>query len=221
MKVRAVPQTAPARPLIQARVAGVDEVALSFDDGPSLHTLEVLAVLRRYEVRATFFVLGREVHGREDILRQVVAEGHELGNHTMTHALLIRDHSRVRAEVAEANELIRSVAGVAPRLFRPPFGEFDAYSTGVLKELGLKPVLWDVDPKDWAPVTPEELTERVVADVGPGSIVLLHDGPAGERDATVEALPGVIEALRERGHNGVTISDLLAEGRRRRSRAPG
>lgn len=207
---------AAARPRIQGRVAGVGEIALSFDDGPSRHTLAVLAVLRHYSVRATFFVVGREVPGREAILRQVVAEGHELGNHTMTHALLTQERSRVWAEISEASELIRSVTGVGPRLFRPPFGELDAYSMGAVNEVGLKPVLWDVDPKDWEPTDPAELTERVLARARPGSIVLLHDGPGGERDATVEALPGIVEGLLERGHDCVTISQLLAAGEPRR-----
>jgi len=202
----------PRTPAI-ARVPGADGVALTFDDGPSDLTGAVLATLARYEARATFFVVGAEIPGRERLLRRAVAEGHELGNHTMTHAKVCERREQAHPEIAKVSELIEAETGVAARLYRPPYGEIDPDDVAFAAELGMSTAVWNVDPRDWSSgVSPDTIRARVIDAAEPGSIVLLHDGPGDVRAATVAALPSIIEALRDRGLASVTVSELVESG---------
>jgi peptidoglycan-N-acetylglucosamine deacetylase len=213
--MRLVPKTMRAERRIRTigKVDGADGVALTFDDGPSDLTAAVLTTLARYGARATFFVVGREIRGRERLLRRAIAEGHELGNHTMTHVHVHARRKKEHAEIAAVSDLIESETGVAARLYRPPWGEVDQHDVAVAVELGMAPVAWNVDPRDWSPgVSPEVIRTRVVAAAEPGSIILLHDGPGAMRAATLAALPSMLEALRARGLASVTVSELIARG---------
>ena len=214
--MRLVPKTLrtqPRKPVI-GRVAGVDAVALTFDDGPSDLTAAVLTTLARHRVRATFFVVGREIPGRERLLRRAVDEGHELGNHTMTHGRARERRDTGYVEIAELNELIEAEAGVAPRVYRPPYGDVDPDEIALASELGMSPVAWNVDPRDWSSgVAPQTIRARVLESAEPGSIILLHDGPRDMRAATLAALPSLIESLRDRGLESVTVSELVARGK--------
>lgn len=178
------------------------QVALTFDDGPSSYTPEILKILRRKNVRATFFMLGSQVSADPATARRVLAAGHEIANHSTSHALLPGYD-----DIRRASKTIRRVTGFQPCLFRPPYG---ALSSGVIsnvRALRMKSVLWDVDTVDWSRPGTGAIRSRA-GNAGRGSIVLMHDG-GGPRSQTVAALPGIISNLRARGYRLVTVSSLL------------
>jgi peptidoglycan-N-acetylglucosamine deacetylase len=180
-------------------------VALTFDDGPGDATPAVLDALAG--TPATFFLHGRAIPGREALVRRIAAEGHELANHALTHTPL---HGRPLTTVREAlatQRRIARIAGTRPRAFRPPYGAGGAGAA----LLGLQVVGWDVDPRDWSGVAAAEIADRVLAQVRPGSIVLLHDG-RGDGSATGEALPRILEGLDARALAPATVSSLLRSG---------
>ena len=185
-------------------------IALTFDDGPSDVTPRVLDVLAAHGGRSTFFVLGRSVPGREHTLQRAVTEGHELGNHAWshTHPGWLED-AALGEELERTTALIERVAGVRPRLVRPPYGEDPERVAAIAAGVGLAPtVLWTVDPKDWRPSDPDRIADHVLRAARPGAIVDLHDG--GGTESTVTALERLLPALVERGYQAVTVSELLA-----------
>lgn len=177
-------------------------VALTFDDGPSSYTPQVLEVLRRKKAKATFFMLGDMVNRDPSTARRVLASGHEVANHSSTHALL-PGYSDIR----RANRTIRRTTGFKPCLFRPPYGALNSSVVSNVRDLGMKSVLWDVDTSDWSTPGTGTIRSRISASRS-GSIVLMHDG-GGPRSQTVAALPGAIRDLRARGFKLVTVTRLL------------
>jgi peptidoglycan/xylan/chitin deacetylase (PgdA/CDA1 family) len=178
-------------------------VALTFDDGPSEYTEGFLAVLRRKGVRATFFEVGQEMPGREDVMRQILAEGDEIGDHTMNHV----EYPRY-AQIAGAAARIEAYTRFRPCLFRPPGGGVDSSVVATAGDLGMRTINWDVDPRDWSLPGTGAIYSNIVANARNGSIVLMHDG-GGPRSETLAALPRVIDALRARGFGFATVSELL------------
>jgi len=178
-------------------------VALTFDDGPGDETGRLLDLLAERRVPATFFVLGRQVRAHQVVTRRLVAEGHEIGNHTWDHRRLTSLRAdAVRAELRRTAEAVRQVAGVSPALVRPPFGSTDRT---VSRTVDAPLILWNVDPRDWRTRDPDVIYERVLTDVRPGAIVLLHD----IYGTTVDAMPRIIDALRKQGYTFVTVSELF------------
>ena len=185
----------------------VSRVALTFDDGPGPDTPALLDALRAGGAAATFFLHGRNVAQHPALVRRVRDEGHELGNHALTHENLRRHPVKTVREVVATQRLVADAAGVRPRVFRPPYG-----AGGAAARLLRLPVIgWDVDPRDWTRPGPDAIVERVLANVRPGSIVLLHDG-RGYRDETVAAVPRILEGLSMRRLEPVTVSELLSLG---------
>ncbi len=186
-------------------------MALTFDDGPGAVTGAVLDMLARHGARATFNVLGGRIEGREHVVRRIVAERHEIGVHGWTH----RDHRRqVLASargVARTARTVTAACGVRPRVFRPPFGWTNRRLQASVALLGLRTVLWDVDPRDYEEPGSATIRDRTLAAVRGGSIVLLHDDRP-ELAATAEALDGILRELARRGLCAVTVSELLAGG---------
>lgn len=175
-------------------------VALTFDDGPSRYTPQILAVLRRHQIRATFCMLGDNAERYPELARQVVREGHQICNHSRAHANLARESSlKVRAEVTVAQAQIRGATGATPQTFRFPYGSSDRRTRKIIKGYGLRRLDWDVDTLDWKRPPARKLTARVVRDVKPGSVVLMHDG-GGDRSQTVASLDATIKKLRARGY---------------------
>jgi peptidoglycan/xylan/chitin deacetylase (PgdA/CDA1 family) len=200
------------------------EIGLTFDDGPSSEwTPAILDLLRAHDARATFFILGASVAGREEILRRTAAEGHELGNHLFTHSdpATLADED-LRTELEQTSILLERVVGSVPELFRPPYAETDFRVAKVARRAGFAhTVLRSVDPADWETDDADLIAERVLSGAGRGSIVCLHDALPPEplkgsptRQPTVDALARVVPELGRRGYRLVTVSELI--GRRRR-----
>jgi peptidoglycan/xylan/chitin deacetylase (PgdA/CDA1 family) len=178
-------------------------VALSFDDGPSrTQTAAILGELERLRARATFFAEGRHVAGREALMREILASGSEIGNHSFHHPA-----DPGPAELAATDAAIRGATGFEPCLFRPPYGLVDRRLEAEARRNGLQLVLWTLDSGDDHHPGVARIVSRVLGGAGPGSIVLLHDG--GHHPQTVRALPAIVRGLRARGFRLVTVTELL------------
>ncbi len=178
-------------------------VALTFDDGPSEYTPGFLDVLREKGAVGTFFEVGQETAGREDTMRRILAEGSEIGDHTMNHV-----EYPGYSQIAGAASLIEADTHFRPCLFRPPGGAVDASVVATAGSLGMRTIDWDVDPMDWATPGSAAVYSRVVGAARAGSIILMHDG-GGDRSGTLAALPGIIDTLRARGYKLETVTQLL------------
>ncbi|TYP52509.1 glycerol-3-phosphate acyltransferase [Thermosediminibacter litoriperuensis] len=192
-------------------------VAITFDDGPDpVYTLQILDILKEKGVPATFFLIGKNAEQYPEIARRIVKEGHSIGNHTYSHRSLIPLSARAtREEIKKAEEAIKKATGVRATLFRPPRGVYSAYARKFLKEERYTMVLWDVSAMDWAELPPNNIVSYVVNRVKPGSIILFHDSgdlvtfKGGDRTSTVMALPVVIDELRARGYEFVTVDQMI------------
>lgn len=177
-----------------------NQVALTFDDGPSKYTEEVLDILKRYNVKATFCVIGPNIEGREDVLKRIVREGHALCNHSTHHNSAMGSWSVEEAvdELEITNEAIEQVVGATPVYFRAPEGVFRGSTLEALRELRMIPLSWSADSQDWQRPGADAILQNLTAHTSPHEILLMHDG-GGPRDQTVEALPAVIETLKDQG----------------------
>jgi peptidoglycan/xylan/chitin deacetylase (PgdA/CDA1 family) len=203
----------------QAILAGQDagEFALTYDDGPNdFCTESILEILARYQVRATFFVIGRFVRERGELVRRIRTAGHLVGNHTMTHPMLLfRSPRRVREELASTNAAIEDAIGEKVSYFRPPHGARRPDVLRTARELGLTPVLWNAMGYDWKPTTAEAVLANLDKAIrrnqksGRGSNLLMHDGgQAGigqDRSATVTATELLLS--RAKGIRFVTVDE--------------
>jgi peptidoglycan/xylan/chitin deacetylase (PgdA/CDA1 family) len=180
--------------------APANAIALTIDDGPVPDwTPRVLRVLEKYDVKATFCMIGAQAHGRPWLVRSIASEGHGLANHTYRHPMHLNHLSewRIQNEIARASDAIYSATHVAPKLFRSPGGNWTPHLFKTVAQNGLIPIDWDVDPMDWSrPGTPHIVQTLLRAK--PGDILLCHDG-GGDRSETVAALQTVLPALKARG----------------------
>ncbi|MCW1924369.1 polysaccharide deacetylase family protein [Luteolibacter arcticus] len=186
-------------------------IALTFDDGPHpKNTPRLLDMLRERNVKATFYVIGRNVDLYPNVLRRTVSEGHEIGNHTYTHPILSKlGDSAVREELTKCRDAVARAAGVQPRTMRPPYGALlQRQRQWVHAELSYPTIMWSVDPLDWKRPGPSVVTSRILSGTTPGAIVLAHDLHAG----TVDAMPATLDGLLNKGFKFVTVSQLLAMG---------
>ncbi|MFL5907372.1 MAG: polysaccharide deacetylase family protein [Solirubrobacterales bacterium] len=179
------------------------KIAIGFDDGPSDYTRKVLHVLQQFGAHATFFEIGQETEGRGAIMREVLAQGNEIGNHTLHHEIDPSFHS-----LAETNRLIRDATGFRPCDFRPPDGRVNAGLVERAKAERLMTIDWDVDPRDWADPGVDSIASNVIDHARNGAIVVMHDG-GGDRTQTVEALPKILAHFQHRGYHFVTVTELL------------
>lgn len=196
-------------------------VALTFDDGPHpLHTPRLLDILAQHGARATFYVIGALVRRYPVIVQRMVAEGHEVGNHTWTHPTLSRlGNQRFLTEIDRTQQVIFDTVGHIPVTMRPPYGAITMRQSRMLAaERNLPTVIWSVDPQDWRRPGPSVVAKRMVGGARPGAIILAHDIHA----PTIRAIPSALEGLQARGLRSVTLSELLGWGgwgpSRRRSR---
>jgi peptidoglycan-N-acetylglucosamine deacetylase len=184
---------------------GRKRIAIGFDDGPSDDTLNVLRVLRRYDSHATFFELGQEVPGRAEIMKRVLAQGSEIGNHSLHHEI-----NPSTASLHETNRLIRNATGFRPCDFRPPDGRVNGGLIARAHAERMVTVNWDVDARDWANPGVGAIVSNVIAHARNGSIVVMHDAPSGSRGETIAALPSILTHCRHRGYEFVTVAELLS-----------
>lgn len=180
-------------------------LAITFDDGPGNYTNRVLDVLKRNRAHATFFVIGRQVAGRADVVRRTVNEGNEIGNHSWNHASLpLVSHDQLKHEVEDTQRVIHDVAGYTPVLMRPPYGAINSEVAAYLQSQHLLPALWNVDTEDWRYPDAQAMYDRVMQSARDGSVILLHD----IHPTSVEAVERAIPALVEQGYQLVTMSQL-------------
>jgi len=195
---------------------GSKQIALTYDDGPNdPHTLKLLEVLARHEVRATFFMIGRYVRQRPDIVRAVAQAGHTIGNHTTTHPLLIfQSASQTRTELMECRAALTDAIGEHSNLFRPPFGGRRPATLRIARELGLVPIMWNVTGYDWNAPPAATIEQKVASQIRGGDVILLHDGGhkamGADRSQTVLATGNLIRRYREQGYEFVTVKEMLA-----------
>ncbi len=206
-------------PAVVRGLAAGRRVAITFDDGPvAPFTEQILDILRQRKVPATFFLCGRNVERFPEIARRIQAEGHTIGNHTYSHPFLyFRSRSRIASEIDCTQEAIEKVTGQRPVYFRPPFGArwFGLHS--VLRERGLRLIQWSDTGYDWkgGSATSAEIVRETLKQLGPGSIILLHDGRRTyppqmvDQSNTVKALPPIIDAARQAGLTFVPLGELL------------
>lgn len=197
--------------------AGSNAVALTFDDGPDpVFTPRILDILRDKQAPAAFFVVGSRVETQTALTARIAAEGHLLGNHSQHHGLGINFslHRRLHGEIEGCNRALLQAAGVAPAFYRPPHGFKNPATGDVLRKLGMTAIGWQVRAFDAVGGSAEAIAARILHGARPGGVVLLHDGAglqgSASREATVAALPAIIDGLRAKGLKLVRLDELLA-----------
>lgn len=203
--------TSPAAPKISFNFVHVDGsyIALTFDDGPEAKlTPELLDLLAKHHIKATFFVVGQCVAEHPEIVARAAREGHEIANHSWSHPNFFKmSDEGIRRQLRQTDDAIKQATGKRPTLLRPPYGNLNArQKQWVHNEFGYRIVLWDVDPLDWKRPGPAVICRRILAETRPGSIVLSHDIHAG----TLQAMPETLDQLEAKGFKFVTVSELIA-----------
>lgn len=178
-------------------------IALTFDDGPNYNTSKVIDVLNKYDIKATFFVLGSRAINNKDILKKMADSGMEIGNHTYNHLLLTKyDENKIRSEIEDTSEVIYSATKKRPKLLRPSYG---SVNNKIKKVANMPIIIWDIDTLDWKYHNSKRITSRVVNKVRDGDIILMHD----IYSASLNALSNIIPILQDNGYEFVTIDELF------------
>lgn len=207
MTSHAPPLFRPAAPPVRTRPfeempeLGHDAMVLSFDDGPDpSYTPDILATLRRYGVRAMFFVCGDMAADNQDLLREMAADGHVVGNHSWSHPLIpALSRPAIRAELGRTSEVIEKTLGAPPLWYRAPYGAWNRNSFEIGAAMGMEPMAWTVDTLDWTTPGTSTIVRRVRQGAAPGVVVLSHDA-GGDRSQSVAALRRYLPALIEDGY---------------------
>jgi peptidoglycan-N-acetylglucosamine deacetylase len=188
-----------------------NEVALTFDDGPGPYTQQLVAELNRLRVKATFFAVGNQEQYFSAGTVDEINSGDVVGDHTQTHTMMpsLSPHDQYE-QLFDQMAQIEVLGGTRPRLFRPPYGAFNATTFRELHHLHLLMVLWSVDTADYTVPGTEAIVQRALAGAKPGAIILMHDA-GGNRTETIAALPAIVSGLRKRGLHPVTVPRLLMD----------
>lgn len=186
-------------------------IALTYDDGPNPpYTDEILNVLKANKVKATFFLVGNQLQKHPDYVQKISNQGHELGNHSWSHSLLMfKKPSTIRKEIVKTDHLIHELGYAKDIPVRAPYGTGALTLYLIIRSLGKQQISFDIIPHDWSNPGVKIMVDRVLRNVQPGAIILLHDG-GGNRSQTIEATKQIISALHDQGYRFVTISELLA-----------
>ena len=196
---------------------GSKRLALTYDDGPNdPHTLHLLDVLAGHNVKATFFVIGKFVQERPDIVRALAEAGHVVANHTYTHPnLIFRSAAETRREIADCEAAVYDAIGSGARLFRPPFGGRRPATLRAIREAGYQPIMWSVTGYDWKATSANQIVEKVARQVNGGDVVLLHDGGhkrlGTDRSFTVRATDELLRRYLGEGYEFVTVPEMMRE----------
>jgi peptidoglycan-N-acetylglucosamine deacetylase len=194
---------------------GTKQLALTYDDGPNdPHTLRLLEVLAKHEIKATFFLIGRYVQQRPDLTREIVQAGHAVGNHTFTHPLLtFKSAAEIRQELSDCNAALKDALGQPPSLFRPPFGGRRPAVLRIARGLGLEPVMWNVTGFDWTAPPSTVIEQKVANQIRGGDVILLHDGGhqqmGADRSQTVQATDHLITKYKSEAYEFKTIPEMI------------
>jgi peptidoglycan-N-acetylglucosamine deacetylase len=195
-------------------------IAMTFDDGPSPETTpRLLDILKQRNIKATFFMIGQNAERNPEIVKRILADGHEIGNHSWTHPPLAKlPDDRVTEEITKTQNAIKNAAGYTPKLLRPPYGSITArQKEWIESQFGLSVILWSVDPFDWKRPGASVIQQRILAGARPGAIILSHD----IHKQTVDSMPTTLDALAAKGYKFVTVSQLIAMNRPKSSPTPG
>jgi len=193
------------------------QLSLTYDDGPNdPHTLRLLEVLAKHNVRATFFLIGRYLQQRPDIARELVKAGHVIGNHTFTHPLLTFKSTReLRTQLVGCERALTDAVGEHSNLFRPPFGGRRPVVLRIVRRMGLEPIMWNVTGYDWNAPSVEHIERRVSGKIRGGDVILLHDGGhhafGTDRSYTVTATDRLISRFKSEGYELVTIPEMMGK----------
>lgn len=192
--------------------AGEKTIALTFDDGPHpVYTREILGILKEYGIRATFFCIGCNAEQYPELVREIAAAGHEIGNHTYGHPNLGEaSYDGVREEILGMENALPAEVETRPHLFRPPGGMYCDEVCRAAADLEYSVILWSVDPRDWAHTAVEDIVENVLTNTDGGDIVLFHDYVSGE-SPTPEALRRILPELIERGFSFCTVGEMIGK----------
>jgi peptidoglycan/xylan/chitin deacetylase (PgdA/CDA1 family) len=187
------------------------QIAITFDDGPHPNfTPKILAILKQYNAKATFFVVGEKAEQYPDLIRQEVAQGHNVGNHTYHHVNLTRiPTDYVPIEIKACGDVIKDITGKSPHLFRPPGGDYDRDVAMSAMSLGYITVLWTDDPGDYASPGDKVITTRLLQKIDNGGIILIHDGI----QQTIDVLPQILKYLQDKGYKFVTMDEMIQHTR--------
>jgi peptidoglycan-N-acetylglucosamine deacetylase len=184
-------------------------IAMTFDDGPSAeNTPRLLEMLKQRNIKATFFLIGQNAAANPDLVRRILADGNEVGNHSWTHPQLSKlSDDRVTAEITKTQDAIKDASGYSPTLLRPPYGAITPRQREWIEnQFGLNVILWSVDPFDWKRPGASVITQRILSQARPGSIILSHD----IHKQTVDAMPATLDGLIAKGFKFATVSQLIA-----------
>ncbi|ABF43748.1 polysaccharide deacetylase [Candidatus Koribacter versatilis Ellin345] len=197
---------------------GTKKLALTYDDGPNdPYTESILNVLDIHDVKATFFLIGRYVRQRPDLVRRQVVLGHAIGNHTWDHPNLIfsTPHS-LRSQLGKTSQEIFDACGQKPTLFRPPFGGRRPGVIQTASSMGMTAVMWNVTCYDWSATSNEKIEAHAARQIRGGDVILLHDGGhkffGADRNWTVKATDNLIRRYKDEGYEFVTVPEMLSEG---------
>ncbi|MEG3931128.1 MULTISPECIES: polysaccharide deacetylase family protein [unclassified Microcoleus] len=190
----------------------VKVVALSYDDGPyPPYTNQLLDILDRYQIKATFFEIGRNIEKHPEIVKMIVARGDELANHSYSHKdMMFKPQEFLLSEIEKTDKLLQEVGVKQDSIsFRPPWGRRFIVLSYLLSQMHKKLIMWDVDSHDYEKtLTAEDIANRVIKNVRSGSIVVMHDG-GGDRSKTVAATEMIVKDLQSKGYEFKTVSELL------------
>jgi len=179
------------------------KIYLTFDDGPSLFTSQILDILKEYSIKATFFVCGKNVERYPKIAKRIVNEGHAIGNHSYYHSKIRSSTPLLLKDIKKTSEIILKITGVRSKIFRPPWGIVTPWLKRYLLNNGLKLILWNIEAHDWKKPAAKIISQRILSKVKSHSIILLHDGDGIKKNSnrfqTVLALPLIIKELKDKG----------------------
>lgn len=186
-------------------------IALTFDDGPCVeYTLEILDILKEHNARATFFVIGENANEHPDVVEKIAQSGSEIGNHTWSHAWLdLLSEDEIREEFKKTHNLITSITGKSPKIFRAPGGRINEKVLSVADEFSYTSVLWSKDTRDWEKTSVESVVSLALDSVKDGDIILFHDYNR-KNSPTPRALRAILPKLLNNGYKTVTVSELLS-----------
>ena len=203
------------------KCANIEEnkIALTFDDGPHpKQTQEILSILEKYDVKATFFVIAQNATYYPDVLCSIVEKGHELGNHTFSHIDISKSkRNLIKSEIIKSEESIYNICQYNTCLFRPPGGVINKDIIETAKMLKYKIVLWNIDTRDWAHRNVDDIVNNISKNVKNGSIILFHDY-ISKNSPTPEALEKIIPLLKNKGYSFVCVSELISNERETNAR---